>query len=45
VCPLAYVRRVEKRNPVTAYGRIVEPLMVYTKPQEGFTLGNTITLK
>jgi len=32
-------------NPVTANGRIVEPLMVYTKTTRRITLGNTITLK
>ncbi|MCC7576513.1 MAG: hypothetical protein KK926_06730, partial [Methanomethylovorans sp.] len=36
---------LKKGNPVTAHGRIVEPLMVYTKTTRRITLGNTITLK
>jgi len=36
---------LKKGNPVTANGRIVEPLMVYTKTTRRITLGNTITLK
>ena len=36
---------LKKGKPVTAHGRIVEPLMVYTKTTRRITLGNTITLK
>ncbi len=36
---------LKKGNSVTADGRTVEPLMVYTKATRRITLGNTITLK
>lgn len=36
--------QLKNGNPVTANGRIVEPLMVYTKTTRRITLGNTITL-